>query len=185
MSEKIDALLERFSKLEAELESAFEEKRSEFAYFVEQRKVVFEAELVRRHHEFKVGLWPYIRRTKLRIVLTAPFIYALIFPFVFLDLMVSLYQAICFPAYGIKKVRRGDYIIFDRHRLAYLNVLEKLNCSYCSYANGLIAYVHEIASRTEQHWCPIKHAKRVKGTNRRYAEFPDYGDAQAFRERSK
>jgi len=32
----------------------------------------------------------------------------------------------------------------DRHHLAYLNVIEKLNCEYCGYANGVFAYVREI-----------------------------------------
>jgi hypothetical protein len=78
-------------------------------------------------------------------------------------------------------VRRQDYFIFDRGHLAYLNAIEKLNCVYCSYANGLIAYVREIASRTEQYWCPIKHARRVIAAHDHYAAFLDYGDAEAYR----
>jgi hypothetical protein len=31
----------------------------------------------------------------------------------------------------------------DRHRLGYLNVIEKANCVYCSYANGVVAYVRD------------------------------------------
>jgi hypothetical protein len=105
----------------------------------------------------------------------------LIVPLVLLDLFVTAYQAACFPVYGIAKVRRADYLVFDRHHLGYLNALEKLNCAYCSYANGLIAYVREIAGRTEKYWCPIKHARRVIGAHPHYAEFRDYGDAAAFR----
>jgi hypothetical protein len=45
----------------------------------------------------------------------------------------------------------------------------------------LIGYVREIASRTEQYWCPIKHARRVIGTHSRYALFEDYGDAEGYR----
>ena len=104
----------------------------------------------------------------------------LIVPLVLLDLFVSLYQALCFPAYGIEKVRRRDYLVFDRHHLAYLNLLQKLNCAYCSYANGLLAYVGEIAARTEQYWCPIKHARRLVGMHARSAHFSDFGDAEAF-----
>ena len=62
-----------------------------------------------------------------------------------------------------------------------MNALEKLNCAYCSYANGLIAYVREIAGRTEQYWCPIKHARRVIGAHPGYAAFMDYGDADGYR----
>lgn len=115
------------------------------------------------------------------MVFTAPVIYSLIFPLLLLDLFVTIYQAICFPVYGIAKVRRHDYLIFDRYHLGYLNALEKLNCAYCSYANGLIAYVREIAGRTEQYWCPIKHARRVVGAHQYYAQFHDFGDATAFR----
>jgi hypothetical protein len=114
-------------------------------------------------------------------VLTAPVIYALIVPLLLLDLFVTAYQAACFPAYGIPKVRRSDYLVFDRHHLRYLNAIEKLNCAYCSYANGLIAYVREIAGRTEQYWCPIKHARRVIGAHPRYAMFEDYGDADGYK----
>ena len=184
MSDTIDGLIRKISALEEELERAFDESRKNFAYRFEKRKIIFESELAKHHHHLKVGLWPYVRRARLMVVLTAPFIYVLIVPFILLDLLVTLYQATCFPVYGIKKVRRKDFIIFDRHHLAYLNALEKLNCCYCSYANGIIAYVLEIASRTEKHWCPIKHAKKVAGTHRRYAKFPDYGDAEAYREQT-
>jgi hypothetical protein len=56
-----------------------------------------------------------------------------------------------------------------------------LNCEYCTYANGLIAYVREVVSRTEQYWCPIKHAMRVMGTHERYSGFEDFGDAHGYR----
>jgi hypothetical protein len=43
-----------------------------------------------------------------------------------------------------------DYLAFDRHPLQYLNLIEKVNCEYCAHANGIFAYVAEIAARTEQ-----------------------------------
>ncbi len=114
------------------------------------------------------------------MVLTAPFIYSLILPLGLLDAFVTVYQAVCFRVYGIPRVRRGDYLVFDRGHLGYLNAIEKLNCAYCSYANGLIAYVREVASRTEQYWCPIKHARRVISAHDHYFAFMDYGDAEAY-----
>ncbi len=117
------------------------------------------------------------------VVLTAPFIYALIIPLVLLDIFVSIYQAVCFPTYGIEKVKRSDYLVFDRGHLAYLNALEKLNCAYCSYANGLLAYAHEIAGRTEAYWCPIKHARKTAGAHANYIDFVPFGDADAYRKR--
>ncbi len=71
----------------------------------------------------------------------------------------------------------------DRGRLRYLNSIEKLNCVYCEYVNGVIAYIQEIAGRTEQYWCPIKHAMRMKTMHSRYRYFFDYGDAEEYRHR--
>jgi hypothetical protein len=45
----------------------------------------------------------------------------------------------------------------------------------------LFAYAQEIAARTEQFWCPIKHAKRIKGLHSRYQKFIRYGDAETYR----
>lgn len=108
-------------------------------------------------------------------VLSAPVIYAMIVPLAFIDLCFTLYQSICFPAYGVPRVDRHAYVVIDHHHLQYLDWFEKLNCVYCGYANGVIAYVREIAARTEQYWCPIKHARVVLGSHARYAAFMEYG----------
>jgi hypothetical protein len=144
---------------------------------------IFEEEILRRHRELKTRLSAYLLAARPLVVITAPVIYSVIVPLVLLDLFVTVYQAVCFPVYGIPKVRRRDYLVFDRHHLAYLNALEKLNCAYCAYANGLIAYVREIASRTEEYWCPIKHARRLIGAHAYCATFEDYGDAEGYRRR--
>ena len=133
-----------------------------------------------RHHERK-GLWEYLKGVRLPVLLTAPLIYLGVIPFLVLDLFVVIYQAVCFPLNGIPRVRRRDYLIFDRGRLPYLNAIEKLGCVYCSYANGLLAYVVELAARTEQHFCPIKHDAEVLAPHSRYPHFLPYGDARAYR----
>ena len=97
-----------------------------------------------------------------------------------LDLFLSLYQAACFPIYGIARISRGGYFLWDRGDLPYLNAVERLNCAYCSYANGVVAYGREIAARTEQYWCPIKHARRIVAAHDRYAGFLEYGDAESW-----
>lgn len=129
-------------------------------------------------------LTSYILGARWAVVFSAPLLYAVLIAFLLLDALASLYQAVCFPIYGIPKARRADYLNFDRARLAYLNGLERLNCYYCSYANGLLAYVAEIAARTEQHWCPIRHARQPKAPHSRYDRFLPYGDAHAYRERA-
>jgi hypothetical protein len=133
----------------------------------------------RRH---RAPLLPYVLRGDLLTIVTAPVVYSLIVPFVLVDAWVSLYQALCFRAWGVLRVRRRAFFAIDRHKLRYLNGLEKVNCLYCSYVNGLIAYVREVAARTEQYWCPIRHARRVRGAHDRYANFVLYGDGAAYRE---
>ena len=133
-----------------------------------------------RQAALKLGLRRYLVDSGVLTILTAPFIYAVAIPVFLLDVVASLYQAVCFRVYGVKQVKRRDYVVFDRHRLPYLNVIQKVNCFYCSYANGVIAYVYEIASRTEQYWCPIKHAARLQGTHRRYGDFLEYGDVADY-----
>ena len=167
---KVQALLQRLQDTEAELYRELRnEKERVSCDFAEER----------------IGLWDYIRRGKIRYGLSAPIIYSMIVPAVILDGFVTVYQAVCFPLYGIPKVRRRDYIAIDRHRLPYLNALQKLNCAYCGYFNGLIDYVREIASRTEQFWCPIRHARRVRGAPPRYWRFLRYGDGRELSSRWK
>ncbi|MEY4255117.1 MAG: hypothetical protein RLZZ141_344 [Pseudomonadota bacterium] len=113
-------------------------------------------------------------------LLSAPVVYAVIFPLVLLDIAVTLYQEICFRIYGIARVRRARHVVFDRHRLAYLNGLEKLNCTYCSYANGVISYARDIAAATEQYWCPIKHDAGFAEPHPRYLDFLSYGDPSDY-----
>ena len=125
-------------------------------------------------------MFPYLLHSRILVVLTSPLIYLIVIPFVLLDMFITTYQAICFPVYGNPKVARTDYIVIDRRHLAYLNVLERFNCFYCSYANGLIAYIREIAARTEQHWCPIKHVQRLRSPHSRHPHFVDYGDTGTY-----
>jgi hypothetical protein len=133
-----------------------------------------------RHRVSRISVLRYVAQGDVATLLTAPVVYALLAPFVLLDLCVSLYQAVCFRAWNVRRVRRDRFIAVDRHRLAYLNAIEKVNCLYCSYVNGLIAYVREVAARTEQYWCPIRHARRVHGVHGRYDAFVAYGDARGY-----
>ncbi len=183
----IDELLENLHSLEEEVESAIEqrlkEKRQEFRYQIDQHKVRFEAGIHALQRKYRVGLWAYLIEARLLHILTAPFIYFVFFPFAILDLAVTVYQHICFRVYGIPLVRRKDHIVIDRHQLAYLNAIEKFNCVYCSYGNGLIEYAREISARTEQYWCPIKHGHRTADPHRRMESFVDFGDADNYRGR--
>lgn len=182
MNPKIEELLQGISSMEAELELQMALARAELQVRVEDGKIEFDMAVLKRHREMKTRLLRYIVGARPLIALTAPLIYLLIIPFVLLDVFVSIFQAVCFPVYGIPHVKRRDYMVFDRRYLAYLNALEKLNCAYCSYGNGLIGYVREVASRTEQFWCPIKHARKLVGAHPHYREFVEFGDAEAYRD---
>lgn len=180
MNNKIRELAEQIRALEAELSAEIQRIRIR-TYEIRDRTVSFSAEVKRKHRAQAMHVFAYLRHAQLKHVLTAPVIWICIVPALLLDLVVTLYQLVCFPVYGIPKVRRADHIVIDRHHLAYLNVIEKFNCLYCSYFTGLVSYVGEVAGRTEQYWCPIKHAAQLKHAHNRYARFAEYGDADAYR----
>ncbi|MBI4984196.1 MAG: hypothetical protein HZC24_02310 [Rhodocyclales bacterium] len=181
MNPKIQELLDRIRQIEEEIEQEVQRRRAELQADFDNRRIRFEREVLAQQRRFKTGLLKYLLGARLRNVVTAPVIYAVFFPLLLLDLVVTLYQWICFPLYGIALVRRRDYLVFDRAHLAYLNLIEKFNCAYCSYGNGLAAYVTEVIARTEKYWCPIKHARRLMRAHPYYDGFVDYGDAAAYR----
>jgi hypothetical protein len=114
--------------------------------------------------------------------LSAPFIYFMIVPIVFLDFTLEIYQQICFRLYGLSVVERSKYIKIDRHKLKYLQWYEKINCAYCGYANGLAHYFTAIAAETEKYWCGIKHAKDPNFIPpEHHKDFIEYGDEQAYK----
>lgn len=179
----IPDIIEQIKNLEKILSLEIQKKEEEFFYKIHGKKVRFE-EATKRHHKTLVrGIHTYLLNASLLNILTAPVIWFCLVPSVFLDITVTIYQIICFPVYKIPKVRRDDYIVIDRQALNYLNAMEKLNCVYCGYVNGLIAYVQEIAARTEQFWCPIKHARKTGNIHSRYNKFFEYGDANEYREK--
>lgn len=182
MTATIDELLDRLQAVRDELEAEFQRRRGEIEFVIEDKRVRFAQQVLATQHLYRVGLLRYLRGSRWPVVLTAPVIYAGFAVFVLMDLFVTVYQGVCFPIYGIPKVRRADCMVFDRGDLPYLNAIERFNCFYCSYGNGVAAYLREVASRTEQYWCPIKHARRLLEPHDRYARFFEYGDARSYRE---
>ncbi len=98
----------------------------------------------------------------IRNIISMPFIYSVLIPVFLLDLVVSLYQAVCFPLYRIPKIRRRDYIQYNRGKMESLGLIDKAHCHYCSYVNGAIAYAAKVAGQTEKIWCPLRHAAENK-----------------------
>lgn len=182
MAQIPDELIRRIKTLEEGLEAARAEKERAAPFLSAKGKVEFDDAVLAEHRKLKSSLARYVLDSRFLVILTVPVVYLVSVPFVLVDLFLILYQAICFPVYGIPKVKRADYFIFDRGRLQYLNFVERINCAYCSYGNGLFAYGREISGRTEQHWCPVKHARHPRALHSRYEHFIDYGDAVQYRE---
>lgn len=183
MPHRIEQLAAEIVRLQAELDREIEGRREALGWKLKEGMVAFEHGLTVRHRQLRLGLGAFMARSAVATVATAPVIYSLIIPLALIDAWASLYQAVCFRAYRIPRVQRSQYIVVDRNRLSYLNAIEALNCLYCEYANGVIAYVREISSRTEQYWCPIKHALAVTDPHLRYYQFLEYGDAEGYRGR--
>ncbi len=180
---KIQEIIEQIKELEKKLFKEIEKKEEEFYYQVKGKKIYFEKATRKYHKTLVTNIYKYFLNANVLNILTVPLVWFCIFPAVFLDISVSFFQAVCFPIYKIPKVRRNDYLVVDRHALSYLNWIEKINCVYCGYFNGLISYVLEIAARTEQYWCPIKHARKVGSIHSRYKYFLEYGDGENHKDK--
>lgn len=170
MNTKIDELFDAIRILEENLikEIDLEEAKLSADYRTAQKK-------------FKENLLPYFARTPFLHLLSAPIIYAGIIPAFVLEFFLFIYQMVNFRIYKIAPVLRKDYFAFDRAGLEFLNIIEKINCLYCSYFSGLLGYTSEIVGRTEQFWCPIRHARKLRFHHEHYRKFLPYGDGEQYR----
>ena len=182
MNDRIRKLLDQMESAEKELNRALQESQVHLNFSMKGKRVEFEASVKEAHKQLRIGVLKWLGNRPINL-LTAPIIYGMVIPMLLLDLCISFYQATCFPIYKIAKVKRSDFIIFDRHHLSYLNIIEKSHCMYCTYGNGLLAYATEIIARTEQYFCPIKHARKMMGRHSRYASFIEYGDPTDYQAR--
>lgn len=183
MNDRITQLLAQMAALEEDLRAAVHEQESRMFFQIKGKRVEFERSVKEAHRKLKTNFFRWLVTNRPQNLLTGPIIYGMVFPLMMLDFFVSFYQFTCFPIYGVTKVRRADYIVFDRQQLAYLNFIEKFHCTYCAYGSGLMGYMSEILARTEQYFCPIKHARKILGTHARYKQFLDYGDATDYEAR--
>ncbi|MFM9915332.1 MAG: hypothetical protein ACKVOX_05960 [Rhizobacter sp.] len=183
MNERINQILAQMAGLEDELRTALHEQESRMFFQINGKRVEFERSVKEAHRKLKTNFFRWLVAYRPQNLITGPVIYGMVIPMLMLDACVSFYQWTCFPIYGITRVRRGDYLVFDRHQLGYLNFIEKFHCTYCEYGNGLMAYMREILARTEEYFCPIKHARKVLGTHERYQRFLSYGDATDYETR--
>ncbi len=180
MNDRISQILAQMAALEDDLRTAVQEQEVKMFFKIKGKRVEFESSVKAAHRKLKKNFFRWLVTNRPQNLLTGPIIYGMVVPLMMLDLCVSFYQWACFPIYGVTKVRRGDYIVFDRQHLEYLNFIEKFHCTYCAYGSGLMGYMSEILARTEQYFCPIKHAHKILGTHSRYNRFLDYGEADDY-----
>ena len=154
MGNRLRVLVEKIKELEKEPSQEIQRKEEEYYYKIFGKKVTFEEWIQHEQKTLVKKIIPFIRESTWPVILTTPVIWAVLPAALVLDLALTLYQTICFPIYGISRVRGGDYIVLDRHALPYLNIIEKVNCEYCGYFNGLMAYAQEIGGRSEQYCAP-------------------------------
>lgn len=178
----IHEILEKIRKLEDDLEEELKKRETELSYTIKNGKAHFEEHVIKEGKAKITSSIKYLSSLPFLVILTIPFIWEMIIPVILIDIFVTIYQWVCFPIYKIPKVKRSEYVVMDRHKLFYLDRIEKINCWYCEYFNGVIAYVREVAARTEQFWCPIKHYKTLKERHSRYHNFFEYGDYIEYRE---
>ena len=182
MISKINEILKEIEHKKKDLIKEYELLKETYSFYIEWRKIVFSKKTKEYNKRFKKWVLKYIFGAKIRHLLSAPFIYGMIIPALILDVLLFIYQQVCFRLYWISFVKRKDYIIYDRRYLDYLNIIQKVNCIYCSRINGLFSYAVEIAGRTEKYWCPIKASKNMKWWHSRQRYFADYGDPEWFKE---
>ena len=108
MSNRLDELLGQIRRLEKELILETQKKETEFCYEFREKKVQFTAAAKAQHKRLRVGFFRYLASARWLVILTTPVIWMCIIPIVLVDVIGSIYQAICFPIYGIPKVRRSE-----------------------------------------------------------------------------
>lgn len=185
MNSKIQEIMSQIEELEEKLKSEIEEQEKQISYEIKEGYVKFEESVLKKQRENMKGVYRFFADIPLSHLFTSPLVYAMVIPAIFVDITLFIYQNVIFRIYGFKLVKRSDYIIFDRQYLRYLNSIEKLNCLYCSYFNGLMHYAAEVSAKTELFFCPIKHAKKTLYRHRHYKKFLTYGDGEDYQKRLK
>ena len=185
MNDKIREIVEEIETMKIKLAEEIAEQERHISFEIHNGYVKFENEILSRQKKNMKNLLTWFRKVPFLHFIAAPIIYIMIIPSVIIDITLFIYQQIIFRVFKFKFIKRSDYIIFDHQYLGYLNPIEKINCLYCSYVNGLMQYALAIAGRTELYFCPIKHVKKVIHEHDYYDVFLSYGDRKDYQEKLK
>jgi len=183
MSDKIKEIIEEIEAMKVKLGEEIAQQESYISYEIQNGYVKFEKDVLKRQKENMKNLLAWFREVPFLHFLTAPIIYGMVIPAILVDVIIFIYQHVVFRIFKFEFLKRSDYIVFDRHYLGYLNPIEKLNCLYCSYVNGVLQYASEIAARTEFYFCPIKHAKKIVYQHDYYNKYLMYGDEDMYHDK--
>ncbi len=182
MNSKINEILKEIESKKKELVKEYEKLKDRYDFSFKKWKIIFTEKAKEFNKRYRDSILRYIFDSRIKDILSIPFIWSVLLPVLVLDLFVTVYHYVCFKfLYDIPLVSRKDYIVFDRKHLDYLNIFQKIYCIYCSYVNWFLAYAVEVAGRTEKYWCPIKHAQRNGNGHNWEKYFADYWDAEEFK----
>ena len=185
MNDAIKEMVEEIEAMKAKLVAEIKAHEKDISYEIKNGYIKFEKEILDKQRENMKNLFLWFSEIPLLHLLVAPIIYAMAIPAVLFDLILFFYQQTIFRVYKFEFIKRSEYIVFDRQYLGYLNSIEKFNCMFCSYFNGLMQYASAIASRTELYFCPIRHAKKIAYEHKHYHHFLAYGDDEKYQEKLK
>ena len=183
MSDKIKEILDEIEAMKVTLVEELSQREKDISYKIENGYVEFENDVLAKQRENMKNLFTWFKDIPFPHLLVSPLVYIMVIPAIFFDVILFIYQQIIFRIFKFKFIQRSDYIRFDRQYLGYLNLIEKLNCMYCTYFNGLMQYASAIASRTELYFCPIKHAKKIAYRHEYYKDFLQYGDEEEYQKK--
>jgi len=185
MNDKIKEMIDEIEAMKIKLGEEIAQQESHISYEIQDGYVKFEKDVLKKQKENMKNLLAWFGEVPFLQFLTAPIIYGMVIPAMLIDVALFIYQHVVFRIFKLKFLKRSDYIVYDRHYLGYLNPVEKINCVYCSYVNGLLQYASAIAGRTEFYFCPIKHAKKILSQHSYYDKFLSYGDEEDYQKKLK
>lgn len=185
MNDKIKEIVEEIEAMKLKLAEEIALHEKHISYEIKNGYIIFENEVLAKQKENMKNLLAWFGEVPLLHFLAAPIIYGMVIPTILFDAILFIYQHVVFRIFKFEFIKRSNYIIFDHQYLGYLNPVEKLNCVYCSYVNGLMQYASAIASRTEFYFCPIKHAKKVAYEHSYYDKYLSYGDGEDYQKKLK
>src|SRR5882724_13146294 len=103
MNPKLDTLLDQVRQLEREMVTEARAMEADVCTKFHEQKIHFTAEAKTRDRHFRLGIPSYLLHSRFLVLLTSPVIWMCVIPIALADLVGTIYQAICFPIYGIPK----------------------------------------------------------------------------------